>query len=187
MRFALLAVTVAMLAMFVIAPIAAVVWGGLSWTWIVEALRHPLHQQAILNSLLIACGTSLIALLIALPLATVAARWRFRGQSIAEGLILAPLILPPFVGAIAIGSLFSRDGAVNALLASCGLGTVDWLGPTGMPWLICLINALGLYPILYLTLGTALAKLDPGQVEAARACGASPFTAWWRVTLSSDA
>ena len=77
-------------------------------------------------------------------------------------------------------------GRLNALLRSIGLleagETVDWLGQ-GQFWGVVLIEALHLYPILYLNALAALANLDPTMDEAAMNMGASPWRRFRKITL----
>jgi ABC-type Fe3+ transport system permease subunit len=44
------------------------------------AVAHPLYRQGLLNSLAIACVTTLLTAVLALPVALVMARYRFRGR-----------------------------------------------------------------------------------------------------------
>jgi iron(III) transport system permease protein len=185
-RWILYAAALAFAGLFIVLPVAVAVGGGLSPAWLAEALRHPLHQEALLNSLGIGAVATLIAAVLATPLAWIAARHRFPGQSLAEGLVLAPLILPPFVGALGFTQVVGQYGALNAFL-----GWLGWVEPgAGPDWLgdyrflaVCLLEGLGLFPILYLSLSNALSRMDPGLVEAARVAGAGVWTAWWRVSF----
>jgi iron(III) transport system permease protein len=87
------------------------------------------------------------------------------------------MILPPFVGAIGLSHLLGRSGAINALLIKLGIIDVgiDFIGVGGF-WAIVFIQALALYPIVYLNATAALANLDPALEEAAENLGAG----WWR-------
>ena len=60
---------------------------------------------------------------------------------------------------------------------------MDWLGGSGRFWSICVIEALHLYPILYLNLITSLANIDPALEEAARNVGAGRWTRFRKITL----
>ena len=50
-----------------------------------------------------------------MPLALVGHRYDFPGK-VLGALVLAPMILPPFVGAVGIKQMLGVNGAVNALL-----------------------------------------------------------------------
>ena len=96
------------------------------------------------------------------------------------------MILPPFVGAIGIRQIFGQYGALNALLQHLGLmaegAAFDWLGANRF-WGIVLLNALHLYPILYLNVLAALANVDPAMEEAAENLGCTGFRRFFKITL----
>ena len=58
--------------------------------------------EGIFNSACIAIAVTILATLISIPLAVLSVRYDFRGKGLLSGLLLVPLILPPFVGAIDI-------------------------------------------------------------------------------------
>ena len=57
-----------------------------------------------------------LATLIAVPLAYLTVRFEFRGALLIQTLGVLPLIMPPFVGAVALQLIFGRSGSVNLLL-----------------------------------------------------------------------
>ncbi|MBI1338230.1 MAG: ABC transporter permease subunit [Phycisphaera sp.] len=150
----------------------------------------PLLVRGLINSLLIAVLTTTLCLVMTLPLALLSARFDFPGKAIMSSLILVPLILPPFVGAIGLQALLGRFGALNALLASLGLidpnqPGIDFLGGAvgGRLFGIVLMEALHLYPILYLNVTAALANLDPALDEAALGLGIPRWKRFFRITF----
>src|SRR5205814_5282316 len=109
------------------------------------------------------------------PLAVLSVRYNFPGKGLVSALLLVPLILPPFVGAIGMRQILGRYGALTGLAQSLHVvapGTpVNWLGRAPMLGII-LVEALSLYPILYLNVSAALANLDPAMEQAAANLGA---------------
>lgn len=196
-RYGLFALLLAGLAVFLIWPIVLTVWGGFespeggfTTRYIAAVFQDPLLVQGLLNSLMIAVGTTLLCFVIAMPMAVLAAKYSFPGKAIVTSLILVPLILPPFVGAIGLRALLGRFGSVNTLLNDIGLGAADGMGYDflggqfgGRFWGVVIMEALHLYPILYLNITAALANLDPALDEAALNLGADRFTRFWRCTL----
>ena len=144
------------------------------------------RSGGLLNSFLLATAATTLALLIALPLAVVSDRFLFPGKALLGSIVLIPMILPPFVGAIGIKQIFGQYGALNALLHHLGaLGpgeTVDWLARSQF-WGIALVEAFSLYPIIYLNAVAALANIDPALEEAAQNLGCTGFRRFRRVTL----
>lgn len=79
--------------------------------------QDPSLRAGLFNSFKIAACTTTLATLIALPLAMLSASYRFPGKSFFNAIVLVPLILPPFVGAMGVRAMMGRQGAINALLA----------------------------------------------------------------------
>ena len=158
--------------------------GGLTLYHILDVFRDGSTRRGLFNALGIAFGTTILSLIIALPLAVLSARFDFRGKGVVSALILVPLILPPFVGAIGLHHLLGRSGAINTLLIDLGFISqgVDFVGQGGF-WAIVFIEALHLYPILYLNATAALANLDPALEEAAENLGASPWRRFKDIVL----
>src|SRR6185436_3358084 len=71
----------------------------------------------------------------------------------------------------------------NGLLAAMGVSTqLDILGSAKIFGVMAL-QALSLYPIIYLNATAALANLDPALGEAAENLGAGPVRRFFRITL----
>jgi len=160
-------------------------------------IADPTLRAGLLNAGGIAVATTLLCFVIALPLAVLHANYDFIGKPVVSAFLLVPLILPPFVGAIGLHHLLGRAGAVNALLRETGLtgmlidlgildqtatAGIDFIGAGGF-WAIVIIEALHLYPILYLNAAAALANLDPTLDEAAVNLGASRWRRFRQITL----
>ncbi len=185
----LLAATLAVLALLLLYPIFLTVagafekqpGGGLSGSGsflsnlTLEHFRvlstNPNFFRAIGNSALLAVTTTILATAIALPLALLASSYKFPFKTFFNAAVLVPMILPPFVGAIGVRAILGREGALNALFGS----DFDILGNAKF-WGVVGVQALSLYPIVFLNTTAALANLDPALDEAAENLGAG----WWR-------
>lgn len=157
---------------------------GFTLLYVAGLFANPVHLQAGLTSFLIATCVTLCCVTVAMPMAWLFARRSFPGKAVWSGLLLLPMILPPFVSAVGMKIIFSRAGALSTLLMNLGLvnGPVDWLGH--FPLLgIVLLETLHLFPILFLNLVASLANIDPSLEESALNLGASPMRVFRRVTL----
>jgi iron(III) transport system permease protein len=152
--------------------------GQFTLRYLTGVFRNPVYLEGLLNSLRIAAGTTLLATLFALPPAWLSNRYSFAGKTGLNALILVPMILPPFVGAIGFQQILGQYGALNALL---GLN-IDWLG-RGQWAGVILLQSLSLFPVMYLNITAALANIDPAMDEAAQNLGASGFARFRRITL----
>lgn len=155
--------------------------------WFTRVVTNHALLEQLANGLILAFWTTLLATVISLPLALINARFKFKGQSLLNGLVLVPLILPPFVGALSIKHFFGQFGVVNLLLEKCGIINLatglppDWLG-SGLIAVIILL-ALHLFPIMYLNITAAIANVDPSLIHAARNLGAGRITTFFRIVL----
>jgi iron(III) transport system permease protein len=185
--------TAAFFACFFVWPIATVLGGAFfdadrrfTFEFIAEVFRNRIYLEGLRNAFLLAVGSTSAALAIALPLAFVADRFDFPGKKLLSAAILVPMILPPFVGAIGIRQIMGQYGALNAVLTKIGIlgagHTIDWLG-SGRMWGVIVLNALHLYPILFLNVTAALANVDPAMEEAAENLGCTGFRRFRRITL----
>ena len=185
----------ALLAVFLLAPLGLaiaqgfVLDGKFSLEWFGRILTRPRIHAELLNSLKLACVTTLACLVVAVPMAILRSRCRFRGQGLLGAMVLVPLILPPFVGAIFMKQFLARYGILNLILDRVGLIEMygeqmppDWLSDGGF-WGTVVLQALHLFPILYLNASAALANIDPTYSQAARNLGAGPWRSFWRITL----
>ncbi|MHC4080446.1 MAG: ABC transporter permease [Planctomycetota bacterium] len=158
--------------------------GGLTFHHVGQVVADPVLRQGLLNAFAIATCTTALCLVIALPLAVLAVKFDFPAKTALTTLLLVPLILPPFVGAIGLHHLLGRYGTVNTLLVQLGLidHGIDFIGRGGF-WAIVVIEALHLYPIVYLNATAALANLDPALEEAAESLGASRWRRFTGIVL----
>lgn len=149
-------------------------------------LADPLYREGLLNSFWLGIATTVLAFAIGLPLAFLGDRFEFPGKAALASVVLVPMILPPFVGAIGIKQIFGQYGALNALLIELGLRPAgwafDWFAVAPF-WGVALVSALTLYPIVYLNCAAALANVDPAMEEAAQNLGCTGLRRFRRVTL----
>ncbi|MBK9118048.1 MAG: iron ABC transporter permease [Phycisphaerales bacterium] len=188
-------VTIALLALLglvLLAPIFAVVRAGFlaedgSWTvsWFVRVFQFEVYREGLWNSLMLAVCTTGLCLVIAIPLAVLAENYNFWGKRWWLGLIMVPMILPPFVGAVGLRGLLSRNGGINLFLQWLGVFEAgEYIDFLAYPFWSCVVlEALSLYPITFLNVQAALANIDPALHEAARNLGASSWRRFWTVTL----
>lgn len=184
--WAALVAVAAFLGVFLVLPVGTVLLAGFDIKYLKEVFLSPVYREGLWNGLTIAVVTTTFCFLLALPTAWVGVRYQFRFKGLLEGMLLAPLILPPFVGALGVGQVFGEYGALNALLLKLHLVSPghfpDWLGRHRF-WAVCLLESLALYPFLYLTTVTTLSRLDPHLLEAARGLGAGPWSRLGRVVV----
>ena len=157
---------------------------GFSLVFMKLMFSSPNYTIILANSVNLGLAVTLFTTLLALPLALLLVRYDFPGKGLLNGLILIPMVLPPFVGAIGMRQLLARFGSINLLLMEMGVISqpIEWLGG-GSFWGVVILEALHLYPIMYLNLAAALANVDPSLEEAAKNMGANSFKLFSTVTF----
>lgn len=171
--------TLAMLFFFLVLPVGLIIVkafegpDGFTLEYFRLLFENDLQTAAIMNSLKIGLATTIITTVVALPLAFVNAKFEFPGKTILAGLLLTPMVMPPFVGAIGFQRFFARRGSVNILLMHYGIidTPIEWLGDGNLFWAVVVLEVLHLYPIMYLNLTAALANIDPSLEEMASTLG----------------
>lgn len=142
-------------------------------------------RELVTNSFKIGIAVTIATTFVSLPLAYFLTRYRFPGRSTLQGVILIPIIMPPFVGAIGMQNFFGLYGSVNMFLTKIGLiefdEPIDWFG-SGF-WGVVLLATLHLYPIMYLNVVAALSNVDRSLEEAAENMGASRLKVLRTVTF----
>src|SRR5436190_22743845 len=111
-------------AVFMVYPIGLTVIGGFQTRdshgftlhHVAAVFQDPALCDGLRHSFAIAIGTTLDCLFIALPLAVLSVKFDFPGKKWLTALVLMPMVLPPFVGAIGLSHLQGRFGSLNAML-----------------------------------------------------------------------
>jgi iron(III) transport system permease protein len=173
------------LLVFLVLPVARVFYaafveadGSLTVGHFAAFFGQGLMREAFFNSLFVALMSALFAALIAVPLAYFTVRFRFRGAIIIQTLGVLPLIMPPFVGAVALQLIFGRSGTVNLLLNDAFGFTLPIMeGLTGLIF----VEAIHYFPFILMNLTVALRNIDGAMEEAALNLGCRGWRLFWRV------
>ena len=113
-----------LLSTFILFPILQVLYvaftqdGFITLFHFLNFFQRALFREALLNSLFVGVMVVIFSSLIALPLAFFSVRYDFKGKVMIQTLGILPLVMPPFVGAIAMQLILGRNGIVNLLFRS---------------------------------------------------------------------
>jgi iron(III) transport system permease protein len=159
---------------------------GFTFDFITAVFQHPIYREGLWNSFLLGISSTVAAMVIAFPLALLGHRYDFFAKPVLGMLVLVPMILPPFVGAVGVKQMLGVNGSINAALLPLGwmdtAAPFDWLAEGRFPGMVLMI-ALHVYPILYLNIAAALSHLDPALEQAAENLGCPPWRRFFRITL----
>jgi iron(III) transport system permease protein len=184
---AVMGLVLALLIAFILYPVLQVLWVSLSdesgnptLIHFVNFFHRPLFREALWNTLATGALVVFFSALLALPLAYVIARYEFRGKLLLQTAATLPLVIPPFVGAVALQLLLGRSGTANLLLASWFGITIPFMeGLTG----VVLVQTIHFFPLVMLNTVVSLANIDRSLEEMAQNMGCHGWRLFRRVTL----
>jgi len=176
------------LVMFLVVPVAQVIFvafqdpntGALTIINFVDFFNTSLFQESFFNSFYVAAMSVIIATAIAVPLAYFTTRFNFGGAILIQTLGIVPLIMPPFVGAVAMVLLFGDNGSVNLLLD-------EWFGFT-LPFMtglngVIFVESIHYFPFILINLSAALNNIDRSMEESAQNLGSSGMRLFRRIVF----
>lgn len=160
--------------------------GGFTIEFFRLFFNSPFQLECLRNSFMLGIVITVLTTIITLPVAHWFSRYSFPGKALLSGLLLVPMIMPPFVGAIGVKQVFARFGSLNLLLDKFGIvpieNGIDWLGAGGF-WGVVILGVLHVYPIMFLNVTAAMANVDPTLREAAENLGARGWRLFRTITL----
>lgn len=187
-QIALALAIAAFLLFFLVLPVATVIYvaftekGTSSFTLVnfYDFFRTELFIRSFWNSVYVSAMSVVWASVFALPLAYLTTRFVFRGAAVVQTLGFLPLIMPPFVGAVAMQLFFGRNGSVNLLLD-------EWFGfkigfMEGLNGVI-FVQSVHYFPFILINLSAALRNIDRAMEEAAQNLGSSGFRLFRRIVF----
>ena len=130
---------------------------------------NSLFVESFFNSFYVATMSVIVASIIAMPLAYFTTRFNFSGALLIQTLGIIPLIMPPFVGAVAMQLLFGANGSINLLLDEHLGFTIPFMeGLNG----VILVESVHYFPFILINLSAALNNIDRAMEESAQNLGA---------------
>jgi len=141
------------------------VWGGFSLKWYKELFSDSSMFGALLNSVVLALSSSVLAAVIATSAALGIKKAVLPGKKMMERAALLPLIIPEIVLGMVFLAFFSLIGMKFGMLT------------------LILAHTAFCVPYIYTQVSARLEVMDHSAVEAARDLGASGIKAFFTVTL----
>ncbi len=164
------------LLIFLALPLAALLMRS-SLAQLLCNLQNEMVWQAVRLSLLTSATTTIISLLLGVPLAYAMARAAFPGKRLLDTLIDLPTVLPPAVAGVALLMAFGRRGVAGAVLSAWG---VDIAFTTTA---VIIAQTFIAAPLLVKTAVTGFAAISTELEQAAALDGANAWRVFWYVTL----
>ncbi len=166
----------ALATVFVALPLVAIAI-KVDWSRFGSLITSPASRAALLLSLRTATVSTLLCLILGVPLALVLARHRGALARVLRPLILLPLVLPPVVGGIALLYVFGRLGLLGHYLDAAGIRIAFTTTA------VVLAQTFVSLPFMVIALEGAARTAGSDYDMVAATLGAPPATVWWRITL----
>lgn len=157
-------------------PLAAMAW-QVDWPRFATLVSSPSARAALLLSLRTAACSTVLCLVLGVPLALVLARSGERIGRLLRALVMLPLVLPPVVAGLALLYAFGRVGLLGHYLETAGVRIAFTTTA------VVLAQTFVSLPFLVIALEGAARTAGSGYDAVAATLGAPPTAVWWRVTL----
>jgi len=145
-----------------------------------DFFKNKLFIESFFNSFYVAIMSVLLASAFALPLSYFTTRFQFKGSVIIQSLGFIPLIMPPFVGAVALKLLFGTNGTVNLFLNKfIGFKIPFMEGLNG----VIFAEAIHYFPFILINLVASLNNIDKSMEESAQNLGSSGLNLFRKIVL----
>ena len=173
---------------FLIFPVLQVIYvafidprsGGLTLQNFADFFGTSLFRESFVNSFYVSAMSVVVATIIALPLAYITTRFNFGGSALIQSLGFIPLIMPPFVGAVAMSLIFGRNGTINLMLRDSFGFTIPFMeGLNG----VILVQSIHYFPFILINLSASLRNIDRSMEEAGQNLGSSGLRLFRRIVF----
>jgi iron(III) transport system permease protein len=187
-RAAVLAAVAVTMVVLVVWPVGQVVYrsliseGTLGLENYRRALTQPGNLRALGNTIWVGLASTALAMIAGTVLAFLLVRTDLPAKAWLRTLLVVPYAIPPFFGAIAWAQLLGPQGyLMRPLLTALGIDRAPF--SVYSPWGIVFVMAIHYFPFVFLTVTSALQRIDTSLEEAARTSGASSLRVMRDVTI----
>jgi len=162
--------------LFLLLPLLKMIFSSSSQT-LIDTLLSSEVRDAIWLSVYAALVATTIGLFLGVPLAYLLARLDFGGKRIIESLIDIPIVVPHSAAGIALLFVFGEKFFLGKAFHAIGIDFVD-----ATPGIVIAMLFVSL-PFLVDSAKEGFRKVDPRMEKVARTLGASPWQAFFKISL----
>lgn len=137
------------------------------------------YFDTLFNSFKVSIAATILSVSIGTPLAYLFARFKIKGKSFLNILIIVASMSAPFIGAYSWILLLGRSGVITTFFKKIGIMIPDIYGFSG----IVLVMTLQLFPLVFLYAKGALKNIDNSLIEAANNLGCSGIRCFFKVVV----
>ena len=144
----------------------------------VAAIADPVHLKAVIFSLEIAVGCTLICILLSYPLVLALRRLNLGKRGFALFVLILPMWMNFLLRTLAWQTLLEKNGVINSVLSFLHLPALEIINT---PYAIILGMVYNFLPFMVLPIYNVLIKIDRNVINAARDLGANSVQTFWKV------
>lgn len=144
----------------------------------ITAILDPVHLKALVFSLQIAIGSTLICILLSYPLVMAMKRLKLGKQGFALFILILPMWMNFILRILAWQMILSNNGILNFLLQKIGL---EPLAIANSSTAIMIGMVYDYLPYMVLPIFNAIAEIDEDIIEAAKDLGAGSLTIFRKI------
>ena len=171
-------ILLALFLLFVIYPIGMLLakslfaGGQVDLSYFVKFFTKKYYWGTLVNSFKVTITSTLVAVLIGLPMAYLLRNVKIPGSGLLNILIVISYLSPPFIGAYAWIQLLGRNGFITRILNA--VFHMNFSGIYGFAGIV-LVFSLQSFPLIYMYVSGAMKNLDNSLNEAAESLGCNAF------------
>jgi spermidine/putrescine transport system permease protein len=148
-----------------------------------ELVRVPVYLEVLFRSIRIAATVTMLALLLAFPLAYYVSFYAGARKELLYQLVIIPLWVSYLVRAYAWKTILGSDGVLNTLLQYLHITNYPQAFLLYSPFAVVLTLTHIYTPFTFLPIYAAMEHIPRRLVEASQDLGASPIQTFWRVIV----
>ncbi len=154
--------------------------GSFSMEWFAKFFSTKYYSQTLIHSFNVTIATTILSLIIGVPLAYFYNLYELKGKMLIQVLIILCSMSAPFIGAYAWIQLLGRMGIVTVFFKNAfGITIPNIYGFNG----IVLVLTLQLYPLVFLYVSGALKNIDNSLLEASDNLGCTGMARFFKVII----
>ncbi|WP_198048606.1 ABC transporter permease [Oceanobacillus sojae] len=154
--------------------------GAFTLSHFIHFFERKFYYITILNSFKVTIVSTILAVIIGLPLAYMLRKIKIFGSKFIQIIVIVSYISPPFIGAYAWIQLLGRSGVITKFINDTFQLNFDGIyGFAG----IVLVLTLQSFPLVFIYIMGALKNLDNSLVEAAESLGYSNFQRMTKIII----
>lgn len=141
---------------------------------------NPYYSSTILNSFSVTIAITLSTLVLGIPFAYFYSFYQLKGAKFLFVVSILCCMSAPFIGAYAWIMLLGRSGVITQGLAKIGINIGSIYGFKG----ILFVQALKLYPLVFIYMNGAFKNIDNSLIEASTSLGCKGINRFFKIILS---